>query len=273
MASPSGWLVCPWSARGRRPWERTTPSSTRPLDRRRSLRPHPTRSRMSSVARPPRRSPSRCWSVRGQPAPNGQGRPRRYHLQQPRHRRRARQRQRCGRRRHHARQHPQPAAGQASIVGTAVRFTPPAGFEGLASFKYTISDTAGEGPPPPFSSRSRPGSRIAHCEPRSRAATAPHRRHDDDPPDRQRHRPRRPEQRIESQLPRLAPGLTTSLGPNGLTVTIKRWHAGTYTVPYTVVDRDGRTAESAITVIVDYPFEQIRRRRTPTPSPSSARRC
>ena len=36
--------------------------------------------------------------------------------------------------------------------------SPPAGFEGLAaSFKYTISDTAVRGPPPPFSSRSRPG--------------------------------------------------------------------------------------------------------------------
>ena len=29
---------------------------------------------------------------------------------------------------------------------------------------------------------------------------------------------------------------------------------GTYTVPYTIIDRDGRTASSTITVIVDYPF-------------------
>ena len=38
----------------------------------------------------------------------------------------------------------QPAAGQASIVGTAVRFHLRQASKGLLAFKYTISDTAGE---------------------------------------------------------------------------------------------------------------------------------
>ena len=51
------------------------------------------------------------------------------------------------------------------------------------------------------------------------------------------------------------PGLTVSLGPNGLTVTIRAGSTpGTYTVPYTIIDRDGKTASSTITVSVDYPF-------------------
>ena len=86
---------------------------------------------------------------------------------------------------------PTAGTGQASIVGSVVRYAPPPSFDGLASFKYTISDTAGgksTGTVLIQVSATRAG--VAHCQPRSRVTVAaPHRRHDDDPADGQRPRP------------------------------------------------------------------------------------
>ena len=99
---------------------------------------------------------------------------------------------------------PAAGAGQASIVGSVVRFTPPAGFEGLASFKYTISDTAGAKSTATVLIQVAPRVQVSPiANPDLVPPTAPHRRHDDDPPDRQRHRPRRPQQRAQGQRPRV----------------------------------------------------------------------
>ncbi len=151
---------------------------------------------------------------------------------------------------------PAAGAGQASIVGTAVRFTPPAGFEGLASFKYTISDTAGAKSTATVLIQVAPRVQVSPVAnpdlvppPLLTGATTTIRPTDNDID------PDAPNSELRVSVLGSTPGLATSLGPNGLTVTIRAGNTpGTYTVPYTVIDRDGRTAESTITVIVDYPF-------------------
>ena len=134
----------------------------------------------------------------GQPAPVGQGRSRGNHVQHPAHDRRARQRHRSRRAGRHARQHH--AAGRRHGPGEHRRSGRPVHTTGelrrarvvqVHDLRHGRCEVHRHGAHPGRATRDR----VAHCEPRSRVTvTAPHRRHDDDPPDRQRHRPRRPQQ-------------------------------------------------------------------------------